>query len=126
MAERPATLFSPSSPSGRSETAVLLGFSSPFSRRPVTLFIDVEPRSPSAALAPASPARAGDLGVLDRRGWAALSAEDDTRSFAESGMVRFHGAGRPHHPRRAGQTFYWLRARLDGTARRAAAPGPAC
>lgn len=96
--------------------ALYLGFDRPFANLASALYVQVAP------LAAADLQKVDVLGhaeviweysVEGDAGYRILAAEDETRGFAESGLLRFNGptdfAAREEH----GQRCYWLRARLD-------------
>jgi len=98
------------------DPAVYLGFDRPFDNVSATLFVDVAPPLPSELQLGGAP---GDLPkiVWEYSGpgngeWLPLGAEDRTRTFNQSGLVRFIGPVDLSRRRELGQDRYWLRARL--------------
>ena len=110
-------LFTPFTPTADNDPALYLGVDHPFSQRPVTLFLQVEPPLPeqvaAESLAEAAPAVAAQLAweYATTDGWRPLAALDETQSLSSRGLVTF--VGPEDFAARAcfGQTWYWLRLR---------------
>jgi hypothetical protein len=109
--------FTPFVGSSETEAALYLGYSRAFSERLTQLFIDVALIPSDIALeGPVRSPEAATPQVLweysTAAGWATLGADDGTRSFSQSGIVRF--LGQADHTSRIlfGQSLFWLRARL--------------
>ena len=113
-------LFTPFIPTADSDPALYLGFDQPFSQRPVTLFLQVEPPLPeqvaAESLAEAAAAAQPAWEYASTDGWRALAALDETQSPSSRGLVTFVGPEdfAPHAC--FGQTWFWLRLRWhEGT-----------
>ena len=90
-------LFTPFTPTADNDPALYLGVDQPFSQRPVTLFLQVEPPLPeqvaAESLAEAVPAAAAQLAweYATTDGWRPLAALDETQSLSSRGLVTFVG-----------------------------------
>ncbi len=93
-------LFTPFTPTADTEPALYLGFDQPFSQRPVTLFVEVEPPLPEQVaadqLAGADPVL-GSAAVhltweyASPAGWRPLGAVDETQDLSRRDLVTFVG-----------------------------------
>jgi hypothetical protein len=93
--------------------ALYLGFDKPFANRPTTLFAQVEPPQPEEV--------ASELETSDTKpvqlvweyaspsGWSRLGVEDETKTFAERGLIQFIGPTDLRKTSEFGQELYWLR-----------------
>ncbi|MFP2925252.1 putative baseplate assembly protein [Pyxidicoccus sp. 3LG] len=109
------TGFAPFHRSEKAEPALYLGFAQPFDNVSITLFVDVAPPLPVALLLSDGSRGAPPKVVWEysgRSGWLPLGAEDQTRAFSQSGLVRFIGPTDFSPRRELGQERCWLRARL--------------
>jgi predicted phage baseplate assembly protein len=95
--------------------ALYLGFDRPFAWRDTLLYVQVAPLSIEEARqevvsSGAPPRIAWDYSTPE--GWDSLGVEDETRSFARSGLLLFIGPERFTSRFELGRQLYWLRARL--------------
>ncbi len=116
------TPFSPFIATTETRPTLYLGFDQPFDNRPMALYFQVDPPRPGeiadavrAPVANASPPRVV-WEYSGATGWRSLGAVDETKAFAESGLIRFIGPADFTARTEFGQKCYWLRARWqDGT-----------
>lgn len=113
--------FTPFALADDRQPALYLGFDRAFGDQSVALYVQVTPLSfagmtraeiqAAAADTDASPEVAWEY--WNGTSWALLGADDGTRRFALSGLVRFLGP-LDFAPRvELGESLYWIRARLD-------------
>ncbi|HEU4535390.1 MAG TPA: hypothetical protein VFS00_14780, partial [Polyangiaceae bacterium] len=108
--------FQPFARSAEPRPALYLGFDRPFAERTNAIFVEVAPLSPGAAAGEAASGGPPPRIVWEHSapgGWAPLGVDDETRGFAQSGLVRFFGPPRFAPRDELGEARYWLRARLD-------------
>jgi hypothetical protein len=113
--------FTPFTPTADTQPALYLGFDQPFGRRPVTLFLQVEPPLPdqvAAQLTAPEPVLALSAGPAQLAweyaspgGWAALSATDETNTLSDRGLVTFIGPADFVSRSGFGRDLWWLRLR---------------
>jgi hypothetical protein len=96
------------------EPALYLGFDQAFENRPVLLYVQIAPLSVAdlASLGDASSPPTLEWEYSGPNGWAPLGAADETRGFAESGLVSFIGPSDFTSSAVLGQSRWWLRVRL--------------
>ena len=110
-------LFTPFTPTTDTEPALYLGFDQPFSPRPVTLFLDVEPPRPEQVAAErltgADPAAAVYLTweYSSPAGWWPLGAADETQGLSRRDLVTFVGPADLAPRSCFGRRLPWLRLR---------------
>jgi hypothetical protein len=115
----PGTLYTPFTPTADTEPALYLGFDQPFSQRPVTLFLQVEPPLPEQVAAGPLAGAGADLAraaqttwdYASPAGWRPLGAVDETQALAGPGLVTFVGPADLASRSCFGQTLSWLRLR---------------
>jgi len=114
--------FTPFTPTADTGPALYLGFGQAFSRRSVTLFLEVEPPTPDQvaagqlagpdpdlALSPGPVQLTWEYSSLD--GWAQLAAVDETSTLSDRGLVTFVGPADLVPRACFGQELCWLRLR---------------
>ncbi|APR87707.1 Hypothetical protein A7982_13056 [Minicystis rosea] len=110
-----ATGFVPFVRAAGTEPVLYLGFDRPFANQPGALYVQVAPLS-AADLQQDDVL--GDAEVVweyssaDSAGYRVLGAEDETRGFSESGLLRFTGPADHEAREEMGRRCHWLRARL--------------
>jgi hypothetical protein len=109
--------FIPFQRSGKQGPALYVGFDRPFDNVSTTLFVDVAPPLPGelqlGGTAPEEqPVVVWEYTGPADAGWLPLGAEDPTRAFNQSGLLRFIGPADFAPRRELGLERYWLRARL--------------
>jgi Baseplate J-like protein len=114
--------FRPFLPTADTEPALYLGFGQPFSRRSVTLYLEVEPPTPDQVaagqlsepdpdlvLSPGPAQLTWEYSSTD--GWAQLAAADETGTLSDRGLVTFVGPADLVPRACFGQELCWLRLR---------------
>lgn len=114
--------FAPFAPGPDTRPALYLGFDRPFANRPALLYMQVEPAAREVdprqrgsddwgrtVLAGGPPQVVWEYAAPD--GWALLGVQDETRAFAERGLIGFVGPADLVRRREFGRELYWLRAR---------------
>lgn len=116
----PGESFQPFAPTVDAGPTLYLGFDQPFANRPTTLYACVEPTLYGDAVD--DERRAAPLRVVweyaSPAGWARLEARDETRAFAERGLISFVGPADFAPRAEFGRALFWLRARQVAGARR--------
>ena len=109
-AQNSGSSFHPFTPTPTPTPTLYLGFDQPFANRPTTLYAQVDP-----------PAYDQAAGVQNRTtarlnweyrgssGWIRLEVQDQTRAFAERGLLTFMGPQNFVEASEFGRTLYWLR-----------------
>lgn len=107
--------FVPFSRAADTEPTLYLGFDRAFENRPVLLYVQIAPLTIADlnSLGDASLPPTLVWEYAGPAGWAPLGATDETRGFADSGLVSFIGPSDFTSSTVLGRDLYWLRARLD-------------
>ncbi|MFF5112064.1 putative baseplate assembly protein [Streptosporangium sp. NPDC000509] len=115
-------LSTPFARTADTEPALYLGFDQPFSQRPVTLFLEVEPPLPEQVgadqLARAAPSSAVQLTweYAGPAGWRPLDVVDKTQGLSRRDLVTFVGPADLAPRSCFGRTLSWLRLRWQAGA----------
>lgn len=109
--------FHPLTPALHQDSALYIGFDQPFSNRPNTLYLQVEPPAPQEV----APGVHEGLRVSNserviweyasKNGWQPLVVQDETQALEESGLVQFIGPTDFISSSYCGKSLYWLRVR---------------
>ena len=109
--------FTPFTPTLDAQPTLYLGFDRPFANRSVTLYTQVQPPLPEQVLPDEYKDKVYDdppqlvWEYAREDGWTQLSIADETKAFADSGLIRFTGPLHFNGRSRFGHHLYWLRVR---------------
>jgi hypothetical protein len=112
--------FTPFGPTLDGQPTLYLGFDQPFDNRSVTLYAQVLPPTPEQVLPNEFQDKVYDdppqlvWEYATQDGWARLGVVDETKAFADRGLVRFIGPRHFSSRQRFGRDLYWLRVRWQG------------
>lgn len=109
--------FLPFLPTSETRPTLYMGFDRPFANRTTTLYAQVKPPPYSGIAVADQPAQPEPARIVweyyGAAGWTRLGLHDETRAFAERGLLLFVGPTDFRPRAEFGRTQYWLRARWE-------------